>query len=35
MYVSLIRDEKVLEKYNEIWEKASNSLKNIFKSELV
>ena len=35
-YVSfLIKDDELLEKYNEIWEKINNSLKKEFDSELV
>ena len=34
-YVSfLIKDDELLEKYNEIWEKINNSLKKEFDSEL-
>ena len=29
----LIRDNKLLEKYNEIWNKVSNTIKNGFDSE--
>ena len=33
-YISfLIKDDKLLEKYNEIWEKVKNSLKKFFDSE--
>ena len=33
-YISfLIKDDKLLEKYNEIWEKVKNSLKKEFDSE--
>ena len=31
----LIKDDELLEKYNEIWEKVSNSIKKIFHSEPV
>ena len=35
-YISfLIKDDKLLEKYNEIWEKVKNSLKKEFDSEPV
>ena len=35
-YVSfLIKDDELLKKYNEIWEKINNSLKKEFDSELV
>ena len=29
----LIDDDKLLEKYNKIWDKVSNSIKNIFDNE--
>ena len=29
----MIKDDELLEKYNEIWEKVSNSIKNGFDSE--
>ena len=32
-YVFLIKDDELLEKYNEIWEKVSNSIKKGFDSE--
>ena len=35
MYVFLIKDDKLLEKYNEIWEKVSNCIKKGFDSEPV
>ena len=31
---SLIKDDELLEKYNEIWKKVSNSIKKVFDSEL-
>ena len=31
----LIRDDKLLEKYNKIWDKVSNSIKKVFGSEPV
>ena len=31
----LIKDDELLEKYNEIWEKVKNSLKKDFGSEVV
>ena len=31
----LIKDDELLEKYNEIWEKVKNSIKNFFDSESV
>ena len=31
----LIRDDKLLEKYNKIWDKVSNSIKKVFDSEPV
>ena len=35
-YISfLIKDDELLEKYNEIWEKVKNSLKKEFDSEPV
>ena len=30
----LINDEKLLEKYNEIWKKVSNIVKKVFDSKL-
>ena len=35
MYVFLIKDDELLEKYNKIWNKVSNSIKNGFDSEPV
>ena len=35
-YISLlIKDDELLEKYNEIWEKVKNSLKKEFGSKLI
>ena len=31
----LIKNDKLLEKYNTIWEKVSNSIKKVFNSEPV
>ena len=31
----LIKDDELSEKYNKIWEKVKNSIKNEFDSELV
>ena len=35
MYVSLIKDETLFDKYKKIWEKVSNIMKKEFNSELV
>ena len=35
MYVSLIKDETLFDKYKKIWEKVSNIIKKEFNSELV
>ena len=34
MYV-LIKNDKLLEKYNTVWEKVNNSIKKVFNSEPV
>ena len=31
----LIKDNELLERYNEIWDKVSNAIKKVFDSELV
>ena len=31
----LIKDNELLERYNEIWDKVSNTIKKVFDSELV
>ena len=31
----LIKDNELLERYNEIWDKFSNTIKKVFDSELV
>ena len=35
MYVFLIKDKTLFDKYNKIWEKVSNIIKKDFNSELV
>ena len=35
MYVFLIKDDELLEKYDEIWEKVKNSVKKEFDSKSV
>ena len=35
IYVFFIKNEELLEKYNEIWDKVSNSMKKVFDSEPV
>ena len=35
MYVFLIKDKALFDKYNKIWEKVSNIIKKDFNSELV
>ena len=35
IYFFKIKDDKLLEKYNEIWKKVKNSLKKVFNSEPV
>ena len=33
MYVFMIKDNKLLEKFNEIWDKGNNTIKKEFESE--